>query len=117
MATARLFRTLALLAILVPATGLVRSATAQVIRVGAFVSQPTGTVVPHNDSESAAPTIDIQRVRIDGVGGLDVHVRPGAVVRVQGERTADTATVAPGNRTAVPPHRPTAHVTIEFAGS
>ena len=113
MATARLPRTLALMTILVLAPCLVRSATAQAIRVGVFVSQPTGTVVPHNDSEIAAPTTDMQRVRIDGVGGLDVHAEPGAVVRVQGERTTGQKV----GDAAVPPYRRTAIITIEFVGN
>jgi uncharacterized protein YcgI (DUF1989 family) len=103
MATARLYRILATLTLLALAPCLARDARAQAaIRVGAFVSQPTGTVALHNDSAIAAPTNDIQRVRIAGVGGLDVRAGQGSIVRVT-------------NREAEP-SRPV-RITIEFVGS
>jgi hypothetical protein len=83
MAHAPVSRIAPLLALLALAPCLAVNARAQAaIRVAAYVSQPTGTVVLHNDSAIAAPTIDIQRVRISGVGGLDVRTGQGAVVRV-----------------------------------
>jgi hypothetical protein len=104
MATAPLFRNVALVALLVLAPCLVRDAQAQSIRVGASVSQPTGSVALHNDSAIAAPTNDIQRVRISGVGGLDVRTAPGAVVRA--------------TPTAQPANRPTAlRIVVEFVGN
>src|SRR3954462_5328207 len=103
MAHASVSRIAALALLLVLAPCLAVGARAQAaIRVGAFVSQPTGTVALHNDSAIAAPTNDIQRVRIAGVGGLDVHSGQGSVVRVT-------------NREAEP-SRPV-RITIEFVGS
>ena len=104
MATAPLFRNVAL-AILVLAPCLAGRADAQTaVRVGAFVAQPAGTVALHHDSSIAAPTTDMQRVRISGVGGLDVRTGPGAVVRAY-------ATVRPFVREAA------VRIVIEFVGS
>ena len=103
MAHAPSSRIVALTALLVLAPCLAGNARAQAaIRVAAYVSQPTGTVALHNDSAIAAPTADIQRVRIDGVGGLDVRAGQGAVVRVADHRAQADRPV---------------RITIDFVGS
>ncbi len=115
MATTSFYRIAATVAALAAAPCAARQAVAQAaIHVGAVVTAPAGLVSLRPDSVTLPPpSPEVARLRIPGVGGLDVQAGPGSAVRFAPQAAQPRAAETPSGQ----PSPRTVRVTIDYVGS
>lgn len=96
---------------------MVQEAVAQRVACSAVVLAPHQSVAVQSDTVTAAPAADIQRLRVVGVGVIDIRSGPGARVRIVSRDSARTADSPAGgaDEHTQPPR--VVRVTIDYVGS